>query len=141
MCAPPPVVQIAADLLSARYVTDLQDPAASAILAADDAVVITASPTFMAQPWLSQHLDVPSSNVYGAELFERNGRCVLTTDAWGMVEILRLPRKESIARARASPFAPHTARSPKRYEPRRGRREVRRCGADAVVLVRAGSRA
>mmetsp|Transcript_56656 Transcript_56656/g.148757 ORF Transcript_56656/g.148757 Transcript_56656/m.148757 type:complete len:224 (+) Transcript_56656:37-708(+) len=66
--------QIAADLLPELYVTDLQDPAASAVLAADDAVVITASPTFMARPWLKKYLDVPAANVYGAELSERNGR-------------------------------------------------------------------
>lgn len=66
--------QIAADVLPERYVVDLQDPAASAVLAADDAVVITASPTFMARPWLQKYLDVPAANVYGAELVERNGR-------------------------------------------------------------------
>jgi len=65
--------QIAADL-SERYASDLQDPAASAVLAAESAVIITASPTFMARPWLEKYLKVPASNVYGADLVERNGR-------------------------------------------------------------------
>jgi hypothetical protein len=38
-----------------------QDPAASAVLAADDAIVITASPDFMARPWLEQYLKVSSA--------------------------------------------------------------------------------
>ena len=63
-------------MLPERYVADLQDPAASALLTADDAVVITASPTFMARPWLEKYLGVASANVYGAELIERHGRCL-----------------------------------------------------------------
>ena len=70
-----PLTQVAAEALSPRYAADLQDPAASAVLAADAAVVITASPTFMAKPWLEKYLGVPASNVYGADLLERNGRC------------------------------------------------------------------
>ncbi|KAL1529793.1 hypothetical protein AB1Y20_000726 [Prymnesium parvum] len=66
--------QIAEDLLPPSYAADLQDPAATAVLSADAAVVITASPTFMARPWLQQYLGVPNSNVYGAELVEANGR-------------------------------------------------------------------
>jgi len=66
--------QIAEQQLSQQYVRDLQDPAASAVLAADTAVIITASPTFMAKPWLSKYLGVPADNVYGAELVEVNGR-------------------------------------------------------------------
>jgi len=66
--------QIADERLSGRYVRDLQDPAASAVLAADAAVIITASPTFMARPWLSKYLGVPATNVYGADLVESNGR-------------------------------------------------------------------
>lgn len=66
--------RIAEEHLSSLYVRDLQDPVASAILAADDAVVITASPTFMARPWLNKYLNVPEGNVYGADLAERNGR-------------------------------------------------------------------
>ena len=65
--------QIAADL-GERYARDLQDPAASAVLGADQAVIITASPSFMARPWLEKYLGVPASNVYGADLTERNGR-------------------------------------------------------------------
>merc|ERR1711871_1071537 len=53
--------QIAANL-GLRYARDLQDPAASAVLAAESAVVITASPTFMAQPWLEKYLGVPAAN-------------------------------------------------------------------------------
>jgi len=63
-----------AEELADEYVSDLQDPAASAVLAADEAVVITASPTFMAQPWLERFLRVPRSNIYGAELSVSNGR-------------------------------------------------------------------
>jgi len=66
--------QVAEESLGDLYVRDLQDPAATAVLDADDAVIITASPTFMAQPWLSTYLGVKPSNVYGAELVERNGR-------------------------------------------------------------------
>jgi len=65
---------IAASYLSDRYVQDLQDPAASAVLDADEAIIITASPTFMARPWLSRFLGVSSSNVFGCSLEERNGR-------------------------------------------------------------------
>uniref|UniRef100_A0A7S4BKE9 LNS2/PITP domain-containing protein n=1 Tax=Chrysotila carterae TaxID=13221 RepID=A0A7S4BKE9_CHRCT len=65
---------IAATFLSERYVRDLQDPAASALLSADEAIVITASPTFMAAPWLGRFFKVPASNVRGAELESRNGR-------------------------------------------------------------------
>jgi len=73
--------QIATDL-GERYARDLQDPAASAVLAAEAAVVITASPSFMARPWLEKYLGVPATNVYGAELGERNGRFTgqLTTE-------------------------------------------------------------
>jgi len=67
--------QIAAGQLSEQYARDLQDPAASAVLAADAAVVITASPDFMARPWLEKYLNVPADNVYGAELeVGKNGR-------------------------------------------------------------------
>jgi len=66
--------RIAAEQLSARYARDLQDPAASAVLKADEAVVITASPEFMAKPWLERYLCVPGANVFGAVLEERGGR-------------------------------------------------------------------
>ena len=66
--------RIAAEQLSALYVDDLQDPATSAVLDADEAVIITASPEFMAKPWLHQHLKVPLDNVYGAVIGVRNGR-------------------------------------------------------------------
>ena len=66
--------KIASEKLSREYVQTLQDPAASAVLDADAAVIITASPSFMAQPWLTEYLGVPASNIYGAELGERNGR-------------------------------------------------------------------
>ena len=36
----------------------LQDPAASAVMNADDAIIITASPDFMARPWLEKYLKV-----------------------------------------------------------------------------------
>lgn len=65
---------IAAEFLAPRYAADLQDPVASAVLAADDAIVITASPDFMARPWLERYLRVPPSQVYGAVLEERAGR-------------------------------------------------------------------
>jgi phosphoserine phosphatase len=65
---------VAADRLGERYANDLQDPAASAVLKADEAVVITASPDFMARPWLERFLGVPAANVFGAVLEERNGR-------------------------------------------------------------------
>lgn len=67
-------VAIARDHLGPRYAADLQDPAASAVLAADDAIVITASPTFLARPWLERYLRVRPENIFGAELEERNGR-------------------------------------------------------------------
>ena len=66
--------KIAAGALQEQYVRDLQDPAATALLAADDKVVITASPVFMARPWLERYLGVPAANVYGAELEQKNGR-------------------------------------------------------------------
>jgi len=66
--------RVAAGRLTERYARDLQDPAASAILAADAAVVITASPEFMARPWLEKYLGVPAANVYGAVLEVVNGR-------------------------------------------------------------------
>lgn len=66
--------QIAGYFLAKRYIADLQDPATSAILAADEKVVITASPEFMAKPWLEKHLGVPPANVFGAVLAEKNGR-------------------------------------------------------------------
>jgi len=66
--------RIASDFLGEKYARDLQDPAASAVLAAESAVIITASPTFMARPWLEKYLAVPAANVYGAELAVRNGR-------------------------------------------------------------------
>ena len=50
------------------------EAAADALLAADDKVVITASPVFMARPWLERYLGVPAANVYGAELEQKNGR-------------------------------------------------------------------
>lgn len=65
---------IAADRLGQLYATDLQDPAASAVLDADDAVVLTASPEFMARPWLEQYLSVRPENVFGATLEVKNGR-------------------------------------------------------------------
>ena len=43
--------KIAAESLAPLYLRDLQDPAASAVLTADEAVVLTASPEFMARPW------------------------------------------------------------------------------------------
>ena len=66
--------RVAAGGLVERYASDLQDPAASAVLEADEAVIITASPDFMARPWLERFLRVPAANVYGATLEERNGR-------------------------------------------------------------------
>lgn len=66
--------RVASDTLCEAYVRDLQDPAASAVLEADEAVILTASPTFMARPWLTKYMRVKSTNVYGAELEERNGR-------------------------------------------------------------------
>jgi hypothetical protein len=66
--------RIARERLGDSYVRDLQDPAASAVLDADEAVVITASPTFMARPWLGKYLGVSESNVYGADLEVVNGR-------------------------------------------------------------------
>ena len=66
--------QIAEEDLAELYARDLQDPAASAILDASQSVVITASPSFMARPWLEKYLNVPAANVFGAELVERNGR-------------------------------------------------------------------
>lgn len=66
--------RIAADKLVERYASDLQDPVASAVLEADETVVITASPDFMARPWLERFLRVPAANVFGAKLEERNGR-------------------------------------------------------------------
>jgi len=66
--------RVAADQLGERYANDLQDPATSAVLQADEAVVITASPDFMARPWLERFLRVPAANVYGAVLEEKNGR-------------------------------------------------------------------
>ena len=90
---------IAEKKLSDLYVRDLQDPAASAILEADDAVVITASPSFMAKPWLSKYLNVPPSNVYGADLVERNGRFTgsCTTIPIGQVKVELF--KDSVANA------------------------------------------
>ena len=66
--------KVAAELLPKLYVSDLQDPATSAVLEADEAVVLTASPEFMARPWLGQYLGVPAANVYGAQIGVRNGR-------------------------------------------------------------------
>jgi len=66
--------RIAAEKLAPLYVDDLQDPAASAVLAADEAVVLTASPDFLARPWLQQYLRVAPRNVYGARIGVRNGR-------------------------------------------------------------------
>uniref|UniRef100_A0A7S0NX93 LNS2/PITP domain-containing protein n=1 Tax=Calcidiscus leptoporus TaxID=127549 RepID=A0A7S0NX93_9EUKA len=66
--------QIASTFLSERYVRDLQDPAASAVLAADESFILTASPEFMARPWLERFLSVPPANVFGAALKQRNGR-------------------------------------------------------------------
>ena len=63
--------RVAAGGLVERYASDLQDPAASAVLEADEAVIITASPDFMARPWLERFLRVPAANVYGARLEER----------------------------------------------------------------------
>lgn len=65
---------VASEQLAALYVDDLQDPATSAVLDADEAVVLTASPEFMARPWLEQYLNVPSENVYGARIGVHNGR-------------------------------------------------------------------
>ena len=36
--------------------------------------MLTASPEFMAKPWLSRYLNVPPANVYGAKLEVKNGR-------------------------------------------------------------------
>lgn len=66
--------KIAAESLAPLYLRDLQDPAASAVLTADEAVVLTASPEFMARPWLGQYLQVAPTNVYGARIGVRNGR-------------------------------------------------------------------
>ena len=66
--------KVAAEQLSELYVQDLQDPATSAVLDADEAVVLTASPEFMAKPWLNKYLGVPLQNVYGAQIGVRNGR-------------------------------------------------------------------
>lgn len=66
--------KIAAGKLCELYAADLQDPAASAVLSADDSIVITASPDFMARPWLGRFLRVAPDNVYGAVLEEKNGR-------------------------------------------------------------------
>ena len=67
--------RIADEQLSALYVGDLQNPAASAVLDADDSVVLTASPEFMARPWLNKYLNVPVENIYGAKLeIGANGR-------------------------------------------------------------------
>ena len=65
---------VAADQLAQLYIADLQDPATSAVLSADESVVLTASPEFMAKPWLGQYLGVKPSNVYGARIGIRNGR-------------------------------------------------------------------
>ena len=67
-------LKVAAETLPQDYVGDLQDPATSAVLAADAAVILTASPTFMARPWLGKYLGVSAVNVLGAELEERDGR-------------------------------------------------------------------
>ena len=64
----------AGDSFTTLYAADLQDPAASAVLDADEAVVLTASPEFMARPWLERYLNVPPANVYGAKLAIANGR-------------------------------------------------------------------
>jgi len=64
--------RIAEEVLAPKYVADLQDPAASAVLAADEAIIITASPDFMARPWLERYLGVKPSNVYGAVLEEKS---------------------------------------------------------------------
>lgn len=66
--------RIAETKLTALYAADLRDPATGAVLDADEAVVLTASPEFMARPWLQQHLGVLPQNVYGATLEVRNGR-------------------------------------------------------------------
>jgi phosphoserine phosphatase len=66
--------RIAAEQMGQLYAADLQDPAASAVLDSDEAVILTASPTFMAKPWLQQYLGVPEENVYGAALEVKNGR-------------------------------------------------------------------
>lgn len=66
--------KVAAEQLSELYVADLQDPATSAVLDADEAVILTASPEFMAKPWLNKYLGVPTQNVYGARIGVRNGR-------------------------------------------------------------------
>jgi phosphoserine phosphatase len=66
--------RVAAEQLAELYVGDLQDPAASAVLTADDAVVLTASPDFLARPWLERFLRVAPENVYGATIGVRNGR-------------------------------------------------------------------
>ena len=69
LCSTPRV-----DRLAELYVNDLQDPATRAVLDADDAVVLTASPEFMAKPWLLKYLRVPNDNVYGAKIGVRNDR-------------------------------------------------------------------
>ncbi len=66
--------RVAAGGLTESYADDLQDPAASAVLDADTSVVITASPDFMARPWLEKYMGVPPANVYGAVLEEKGGR-------------------------------------------------------------------
>lgn len=66
--------RIAREKLPPAYVSDLQDPATTAVLEADEAVILTASPSFMARPWLGQFLGVTAANVYGAELEVANGR-------------------------------------------------------------------
>ena len=60
--------RVAASALPALYVRELQEPAASAVLGADAAVVITASPEFMATPWLSRFLGIAPAAVDGAKL-------------------------------------------------------------------------
>ena len=53
----------------------------------------------MAKPWLSKYLNVPPSNVYGADLVERNGRFTgsCTTIPIGQVKVELL--KDSVANA------------------------------------------
>lgn len=65
---------ISTNVLAPLYARDLQDPAASAVVRADAAAVITASPTFMAAPWLATYLGVDNDRVVGAELEQANGR-------------------------------------------------------------------
>lgn len=60
--------------LQQRYAEDMQDPAASAILGADRSIVITASPDFMARPWLQKYLGIPDRDVFGAVLEVKGDR-------------------------------------------------------------------